>query len=143
MSRMGRTDWETLSESKETGDVWHVQVSRYDPINEHWEHLEHPINGLFFDRRSAENEAMLLDPSEADELRDELYPLVVVEVQPRVWMNGEPIETGYVTLSRDFLVDGRVVELKMGTGEDPHIWYDNPIVILDDKPDIARSRLIR
>ena len=86
---------------------------------------------------------MLLDPSEADELRDELYPLVVVEVQPRVWMNGEPIETGYVTLSRDFLVDGRVVELKMGTGEDPHIWYDNPIVILDDKPDIARSRLIR
>lgn len=143
MNRTGKTDWDALEEARVTGDVWHVQVTRFDPINEHWETVEHPLNGLFLDRVSAEEAALALDASEADMLRDELYPLVMVEVQPRVWMNGEPIESGYVTMSRDFLVDGSVVELRMEPDVDPHIWYDEPIVILDGRPDVARSKLVR
>lgn len=143
MNRTGKTDWDALEEARATGDVWHVQVTRFDPINEHWETVEHPLNGLFLDRVSAEEAALALDASEADMLRDELYPLVMVEVQPRVWMNGEPIESGYVTMSRDFLVDGSVVELRMEPDVDPHIWYDEPIVILDGRPDVARSKLVR
>lgn len=143
MDKRAKYNLEALAAKGYTGDVYSVQVKRYDPIKEQWEHVCHPIEGLYLSRTTAEEQAESFSAAMATEVRDASYPMVTAEVQLGVWLNGELVENGYVTRTRDYLVDGTVVDSYMAEDADPHIWYDYPLVLLDNRPEQARAKLVR